>query len=71
MKTIFVEDLPINEGTYNALKNAGIETANELLDMNDTQLLAIHEIGPVRRKIIKNSLATTRGVFYELPHIDW
>ena len=37
MKTIFVEDLPINEGTYNALKNAGIKTANELHDMNDTQ----------------------------------
>ena len=71
MKTIFVEDLPINEGTYNALKNAGIVKSNELHDMNYTQLLAIHEIGPVRRKIIKNALATTRGVFYELPHIDW
>jgi|TARA_R100001530_G_scaffold105307_1_gene73477 DNA-directed RNA polymerase alpha subunit len=71
MKTIFVEDLPINEGTYNALKNAGIDTANELHDMTDTQLLSIHEIGPVRRKIIKNALATTRGVFYELPVINW
>lgn len=71
MKTIFIEDLPINEGTYNALKNAGIDTANELHDMTDNQLLSIHEIGPVRRKIIKNALETTRGVFYELPVINW
>ena len=71
MKTIPIEDLPINDGTYNALKNAGITTANELHKMNDNKLLYIHEIGPVRRKIIKNAIATIRGELIDLPPINW
>lgn len=71
MKTIPIEELGINDGTYNALKNAGITTANELHQMNDNKLLAIHEIGPVRRKIIKNAIATIRGDLIDLPPIDW
>ena len=71
MKTIPIEKLLINDGTYNALKNAGIKTANELHQMNDNKLLAIHEIGPVRRKIIKNAIATIRGDLIDLPPIDW
>ena len=71
MKTIPIEDLPINDGTYNALKNAGITTANELHKMNDNKLLSIHEIGPVRRKIIKNAIATIRGELIDLPPINW
>ena len=39
--------------------------------MNDNKLLAIHEIGPVRRKIIKNAIATIRGDLIDLPPIDW
>ena len=71
MRLAFIGGGVMARAIISGLKNAGIKTANELHDMNDTQLLAIHEIGPVRRKIIKNALATTRGVFYELPHIDW
>tara|TARA_Y100001963_G_C6699662_1_gene408830 strand:- start:848 stop:1063 length:216 start_codon:yes stop_codon:yes gene_type:complete len=71
MKTIPIEELNINRGTYNALKEAGISTANQLYKLNDKKLLAIHEIGPVRRKIIKNAIAETRGALIDLPPIDW
>ena len=71
MKTVLIEDLGINDGTFNALNNAGIITANELHLMNDNKLLAIHGIGPVRRKIIKNAIASIRGDLIDLPPIDW
>ncbi|WP_300298980.1 DNA-directed RNA polymerase subunit alpha C-terminal domain-containing protein [Anaerosolibacter sp.] len=50
-------NIKIGQPAYRALKNAGIESLDQLTQYRETELLALHGFGPKALGILKSILA--------------